>query len=176
MLHGCHKGNTNVKYFVGDLEIVFVGISFRPLLELHIAPPVSSSIHWMHFSFGTTMRLPTRSTGESSWCISSYPLDGDVPGTFASLWFLQTDTFICVWHRFDIMFGWCPSCLSTCIGEITSYWHTFDRKTERLLCSRRSVLGWIIYLCAGFRSRHVPSASSRSFSRRARAKKNFFCW
>ena len=36
---------TDVKYFIGDLEIVFVGISFRPLLELHIAPPVCSSIH-----------------------------------------------------------------------------------------------------------------------------------
>ena len=24
---------------------------------------------------------------------------------------------ICVRHSFDITFGWCPSCLSTCIGE-----------------------------------------------------------
>lgn len=31
----------------------------------------------MNFSFGTTMRLPTRSTGKSGWCMSSYPLDGD---------------------------------------------------------------------------------------------------
>ncbi len=36
---------TDVKYFVGNLEIVFVGISFGPLLELHIAPPVCSSTH-----------------------------------------------------------------------------------------------------------------------------------
>ena len=36
---------TDVKYFIGDLEIVFVGISFGPLLKLHIAPPVCSSIH-----------------------------------------------------------------------------------------------------------------------------------
>ena len=30
-----------------------------------------------------------------------------------------------------------------------------------------------IQFCAGFRRRHLPSASSRSFSRRARAEKNF---
>ena len=36
---------TDVKYLVGNLEIVFVGISFGPLLKLHIAPPVYSSTH-----------------------------------------------------------------------------------------------------------------------------------
>ena len=36
---------TDVKNFVGNLEIVFVRISFGPLLKLHIAPPVCSSTH-----------------------------------------------------------------------------------------------------------------------------------
>ena len=36
---------TDVKYFIGDLEIVFVGIPFGPLMKLHIAPPVFSSAH-----------------------------------------------------------------------------------------------------------------------------------
>ena len=33
----------------------------------------------------------------------------------------------------------------------------------------------VIHFCTGFRSWHIPSASSRSFSRQARAEKNFFC-
>ena len=38
----------------------------------------------MNFSLGTTMRLPTRSTGKPGWCISSYPLDSDTPTVVVS--------------------------------------------------------------------------------------------
>ena len=62
-----------------------------PLIEAHRAYsgtpwsfPVCSWTQRMNCSFGTTIRLPTFSTGKPGSCISSYPLDGDTPSTCAS--------------------------------------------------------------------------------------------
>lgn len=46
-------------------------VAIGPILFLHPAPPDCSSAHWMNFSFGTTMRLPTRNTGKPGVCITS---------------------------------------------------------------------------------------------------------
>ena len=46
--------------------------------------PVCSCTQRMNCSLGTTIRLPTFSTGKPGSCISSYPLDGDTPSTCAS--------------------------------------------------------------------------------------------
>ena len=64
---------------------------------------------------------------------------------------------------------------STSLAENIGVWHSFDRKTERLLCCRRSVWGCVIQFRVDFTNRHIPSAASRSFSRPARAEKHFFC-
>lgn len=56
---------------VGQSEIVLDGVALGPVLFSHSAPPDCSSAHRMNFSFGTTMRLPTLSTGKPGSCITS---------------------------------------------------------------------------------------------------------
>ena len=61
---------------------------FGPHLAAHSgsqeASPVCSCTQRINCSFGTTIRLPTFSTGKPGSCINSYPLDGDTPRTSAT--------------------------------------------------------------------------------------------
>src|SRR5699024_10511024 len=70
---------SQLEQLVGQEETV-------PIISvLHVPPPVCSFTHWMNCSLGTTILLPMRSTGKPGSCISSYPLDGETPNTFATV-------------------------------------------------------------------------------------------
>ena len=74
------------EYLVGQLEVVLDWITLGPLLVLQSAPPwVCLDTHTTNFSLGTTILLPTFRIGKSGSCISSYPLDGETPSTFATV-------------------------------------------------------------------------------------------
>ena len=54
--------------------------------KLHWQPPSAwTDTHAMNFSLDTTIRLPTRTTGKSGWCISSYALEMETPSAFATV-------------------------------------------------------------------------------------------
>ncbi len=59
------------------------------IVSFYAVPPVCSSTQRMNASLGITMWLPMRSAGKSGSCISSYPLDGETPSTFATVSALQ---------------------------------------------------------------------------------------
>ena len=64
-------GQSQGEDLVGEGEVVLDGITLGPVLFSHLAPPDCPSAHWMNFSFGTTIRLPTRSVGKPGSLSSS---------------------------------------------------------------------------------------------------------
>src|SRR5699024_5630245 len=73
---------SQLEQFIGQRE----KISASTVLAVpHTPPPVCSFTHWMNCSLGTTIRLPTRSIGKPGSCINSYPDDGEMQSTFATV-------------------------------------------------------------------------------------------